>query len=84
MDLVVFPLNPASPAEGVVRASRQQMRLILLDGRAQIADLELQSVFDSTGIRPERVCIDQREKLILTSLLFRIKACTIRENRLEH
>ena len=61
-------------------ASRQDVRLVLLAGRARLAAPAYAHVFDATRTRAERITVDGCEKLLERSLVARLRQCRIHEN----
>jgi cytosine/adenosine deaminase-related metal-dependent hydrolase len=82
-DLLVLPGRRVNPFDDVVVADRSRIRLVLLGGRAQIADIDLWQVFTATRVKSSEVCLDGRRKLMAASLVERVRRIRVREPGLE-
>ncbi len=81
-DLVVFP-SSAEPIESVLMSERSKLRLVLLDGRAQVGDVDMLPAFTATRVRWTEVEIDRHKKLLAKSLADRMNKCAAHEPGLD-
>lgn len=82
-DLVVFPHSKSDPYESVVATDRASLRLVMTDGCARIGDPDMLPVFAASGVRTEPVMLDNRPKLLDSSLAEIIRRYGIHEPGLQ-
>lgn len=82
-DLVVIPRRRADPLDDLLETDRSGLRMVLLGGRAQIADADLVQAFTATRVRSVEVRLDGRHKRLSASLAERLKRAQVREPGLE-
>jgi cytosine/adenosine deaminase-related metal-dependent hydrolase len=78
-DLLVLPMRAASPAEALLEATRRDVRLVTIDGRPLVADLDLAAVFQARRLTPRPFRVDSATKLGDSGLVRRIAGCPIPE-----
>ncbi len=82
-DLMVLPGRRSNPFEDVLEADRSGIRLVLMGGKAQVADIDLSPVFAATQVKSAEVCLDGRRKLMAASLVERLGRAQAKEPGLE-
>jgi cytosine/adenosine deaminase-related metal-dependent hydrolase len=78
-DLVVLPALADDPGEALLQTTRRDVRLVLIDGRPLVGDVEFAPVFKArkVAVRPFRV--DAHPKVGDSGLVRRIAGCPIAE-----
>ena len=67
-DLVIIkPLTP-DPYDTLVTASRSDIRLTMLDGRPQVGEPDMQTVFEATGVATLAAVLDGTPRLVARSI----------------
>ena len=82
-DLMVLPGRRVNPFDDVLEADRSGIRLVLMGGRAQIADMDLLQVFAATRVKTAEVRLDGRRKAMAASLVEGLRRIQVREPGLE-
>jgi cytosine/adenosine deaminase-related metal-dependent hydrolase len=82
-DLVVFPADYGESIESIIKATRSEIRLVLLGGRAQVGDADMQGVFEATRVVADTVRIDGQTKILAKSLASRLRKSQAPEPGLE-
>jgi cytosine/adenosine deaminase-related metal-dependent hydrolase len=78
-DLVVLPPAKGDAFSSLLAAERSALRLVMIGGRALYGDLDLWPLFIASGVRPEPVWVDGREKLLADWIVTRLRRATIGE-----
>jgi cytosine/adenosine deaminase-related metal-dependent hydrolase len=78
-DLAVLPPAAATAADSLLRTSRSDISLVVIDGVPLVGSPALASVFSARGLAAVPIAIDGRVRLIASRLARAISACPIRE-----
>lgn len=78
-DLVILPNAFRSAADALGNLARADLRAVLLDGQARVADLDFPALMPEA----QRVKLDEREKILARDLAERCARYSIRETGLE-
>jgi cytosine/adenosine deaminase-related metal-dependent hydrolase len=78
-DLIVLPPLAEDPASTLLEARRRDVRLVAVEGRPLVGDLEFAAVFEARKVTSRRLCVDGVKKLGESGLVRRIAGCPIHE-----
>jgi cytosine/adenosine deaminase-related metal-dependent hydrolase len=78
-DLIVIPPLAKEPADALLKTTRRDVRLVVVDGRPMIGDPDLAAVFDARRVASRPLCVDAAPKLGASGLARRIAGCPIVE-----
>lgn len=78
-DVTIFPPHPDNAVNGIVAARRSEIRLVMIEGRPLIGDLDMAPVFDASRVAVEKVSVDGRQKLMAESIVARLRRLSISE-----
>ena len=78
-DLVVLPPLAEQPAAALLEARRRDVRLVAVEGRPLVGDLEFAAVFQARRVTPRLLCVDGVTKVGDSGLVRRLAGCPITE-----
>jgi cytosine/adenosine deaminase-related metal-dependent hydrolase len=78
-DLTIVPALAHEPGAALLRASRRDLRLVVIGGRPVVGAPELSQVFAARRVRTRPVVIDGTERLMSAQLARAVTACPITE-----
>ncbi|MBI3402098.1 MAG: amidohydrolase family protein [Acidobacteria bacterium] len=78
-DFVVIPPLGPTPAASLIRTTRKDVQLVMIDGRPLVGDPALAPVFKARGVTPRATTVDATPKLMDSALVRRIAGCPIAE-----
>jgi cytosine/adenosine deaminase-related metal-dependent hydrolase len=78
-DLMVIPPFDPDPAAALLKATRRDVRLVMVGGRPLVSDPDLAPVFRARRIRLRPLRVDQAPKLADSGLVRRLAGCPIVE-----
>jgi cytosine/adenosine deaminase-related metal-dependent hydrolase len=82
-DLVMLRRVAADPFESIVRSTRTDVRLTMIDGMPLVADAAMRPAFDAVRQAHTRVRVDHEPRLMARWIARRAAAMTLREPGLE-
>jgi cytosine/adenosine deaminase-related metal-dependent hydrolase len=78
-DLVVLPALADDPGEALLKTTRRDVRLVLVDGRPLVGDVEFAPAFKARKVTIRSLQVDARPKIGDSGLVRRIAGCPIAE-----
>jgi cytosine/adenosine deaminase-related metal-dependent hydrolase len=78
-DLIVVPPLAREPAAALLETQRQDVRLVVVDGRPLVGDPEFAPAFTARKVTARKFQVDCRPKLGDSGLVRRIAGCPIEE-----
>ncbi len=82
-DLLVFPKGAAGSPQNILETNRSRIRLIVLDGRPRIGDVDMKPAFAAAGIHCIDFSLDGKAKVMDKALADSMRQCAVQEPGLE-
>ena len=82
-DFLVLPGGAEGVPQNILSTDRSGIRLVVLGGRAQIGDADMQPAFAAAGIRYVEARLDARAKVINKTIADKMRLCAAQEPGLE-
>ena len=78
-DLIVVPAAGPDAATALLAASRRDVRLVVVDGRPLVGDVDLAPIFDARRVTTRALRVDEAPKVADSGVARRIAGCPIVE-----